>query len=79
MSKLKIRKDQRVIVKMTPRDNMESGAFYNKRMEVQKEINSPSRMVNIDKSIFRKTEKEKQELKLAKLKYKVDLLNEGRI
>jgi len=75
MSKEKTHFAQRVRVKMIPRESSENGAYNNKRMEVLAETNAASRMVNIDKSVFRKTDAERQELKLAKLKHKVDLLN----
>lgn len=75
MSKLKLNFAQRVKVGLTPNDNSSNGALNQERMRVQAETNSPLRMVNIDKSVFKKTEQEKQNLKLAKLQHKVDLLN----
>jgi hypothetical protein len=75
MSKEKIHFAQRVQVRLVPKDNATNGAFNHERMKVQAETNSPLRMLSIDKSVFKKTEQEKQNLKLAKLQHKVDLLN----
>lgn len=75
MSKLKTNFATRVRVAMTPRENSSNGAFNSERMRVQAETNSPLRMLDIDRGVFKKTELEKQQLKTAKLQHKVDLLN----
>jgi hypothetical protein len=61
----------RVNVKITPRIKQEGD--NNLRHEISTLINS--RKVNIDRTVFAKTQQEKDELKLAKLKHKATLKN----
>jgi len=60
----------RITVRGTMKADISASAT-NKRNEVQAEVNS--RPVVIDKSVFSKSEYEKEELKLAKYKHKMYL------
>jgi hypothetical protein len=65
MSKLNFA--ERITVRGSVRSDVSASA-NDKRMQVQAEINS--RPVVLDKSVFQKSEFEKEELKLAKFKHK---------
>lgn len=72
MSKLKTNFATRVVTLTTPKYLGDSG----RSGEMQKVLamtNAPETKVNIDKSIYAKSEAEKQELKNAKLAHKISL------
>lgn len=71
MSKTKLHFAVRVPVRTTRVSNSENQANAQKRAEVQAEINMHK--VKIDRSVFSKTQHEKDELKLAKLKWNNEL------
>lgn len=56
---------------MVPRTTTQTSNFNPERLKVQEEINAPSSKVNIDRSVFVKTEEEKQELKIEKAHWKM--------
>jgi len=60
----------RVQAKLVPKSDA-SNAANNLRQELSTLINK--NRVNIDRSVFRKTEQEKLELKIAKAKYKTSI------
>jgi len=68
---MKINFAQRVIVKIVPKATA-SGASSELKNELQTLINSSK--VNIDRSVFAKTQSERNELKIAKLAHKAMLL-----
>jgi len=67
MSKQKLNFATRVKVALTPKTDTSNG-YANERMRLHSEINS--RKVDLDSSVFKKTDAEKLEVKLAKLKWK---------
>lgn len=72
MSKLKTNFATRVVALVTPKYQGDSG----RSGEMQKVIaatNALDTKVNLDKSIYAKSDAEKQELKNAKLQYKLSL------
>jgi hypothetical protein len=71
MSKTKTHFAVRVPLRTTRVPNNENQANAQKRAEVQAEINSHK--INIDRSTFSKTQHEKDELKLAKLRWNNEL------
>jgi hypothetical protein len=71
MSKTKLHFAVRVPVRTTRLPQGQNQGEAQKRAEVQAEINS--RKIMIDRSAFSKTQYEKDELKLAKLKWKNSL------
>jgi hypothetical protein len=50
--------------------NKEFEKYEPQRQALQASINHKSLMVNIDRNVFKKTQKEKDQLKEAKLKFK---------
>lgn len=72
MSKLKLNFATRVVALVTPKYQGDSG----RSGEMQKVIaatNAPETKVSLDKSIYAKSDAEKQELKNAKLAHKLSL------
>lgn len=67
MSKEKLNFAQRVRVKTTPREISNHGANLLK-IELNQIINNHK--IHIDKSVFKKSDKEKTQLKIAKKKWK---------
>ena len=72
MSKLKLNFATRVVALTTPKYQGDSG----RSAEMQKVLaatNAPETKVNIDKSIYAKSDAEKQELKTAKARHKLSI------
>ena len=68
MSKLKLHFAERVKFRTLPMAKSESGAANEKKLELQTLINKHK--ISIDRKAFVKTQDEKDELKLAKSKWK---------
>lgn len=69
---MKLHFAQRVIAKSVPRDtNGSNGEANSRRRELQIEINKNK--VQIDRSVFAKTEEERVSLKIAKMQWKAKL------
>jgi len=56
----------KVRAKETPKVSTENNSYAQKRREIMEEINHPVTKVNLDKSVYKKTEIEKAQLKEAK-------------
>lgn len=72
MSKLKLNFATRVVARVAPKYQGDSGRS-GEMTKVLAMTNAPETKVNLDKSIYAKTAEEKQELKNAKLKHKLNL------